>query len=45
MNRELKDRGAAFIRNQEQTNSQITNTLNYNKQITSDFNLNAVDRS
>jgi TonB-dependent starch-binding outer membrane protein SusC len=26
----------------EQTNSQITNTLNYNKQISSSFNLNAV---
>jgi iron complex outermembrane receptor protein len=38
----IKDRGAAFIGNNEQTNSQITNTLNYNKQITPDFNLNAV---
>lgn len=35
-------RGAAFLRNQEQTNSQITNTLNFNKQVTSDFNINAV---
>jgi len=34
--------GSAFIYNKEQTNTQITNTLNYNKQLTSDFNLNAV---
>ena len=38
----IEDRGPAFIGNQEQTNTQITNTLNYNKQITPDFNLNAV---
>lgn len=38
----ILDKGAAFVRNQELTNSQITNTLNYNKQITSDFNLNAL---
>lgn len=38
----ILNKGAAFVRNQEQTNSQITNTLNYNKQITSDFNLNAL---
>ena len=31
----IENRGSAFIGNQEQTNSQITNTLNYNKQITS----------
>jgi iron complex outermembrane receptor protein len=36
------DRGVAFIGNQEQTNTQITNTLNFNQQLTSDFNLNAV---
>ncbi len=36
------DRGFAAVRNEEQTNTQITNTLNFNKQITSDFNLNAV---
>jgi iron complex outermembrane receptor protein len=36
------DRGTAFVVNREETNTQITNTLNYNKQITSDFNLNAV---
>lgn len=38
----IEGRGSAFAGTQEQTNSQITNTLNYNKQITSDFNLNAV---
>jgi iron complex outermembrane receptor protein len=37
-----ENRGAAFIGNQEFTNTQITNTLNFNKQITSDFNLNAL---
>ncbi len=37
-----ENRGTAFVRNLELTNSQITNTLSYNKQITSDFNLNAV---
>ncbi len=36
------NRGAAFIGNEEETNTQVTNTLNYNKQITSSFNLNAV---
>lgn len=35
-------RGSAFIGNQEQTNTQITNTLNFNKQISTDLNLNAV---
>ena len=38
----VENRGIAFIGNEEQTNTQITNTLSYNKQITSDFNLNAV---
>ncbi|WP_276503828.1 SusC/RagA family TonB-linked outer membrane protein [Terrimonas pollutisoli] len=38
----VEGHGAAFVRNQEQTNTQITNTLNFNKQITSDFNLNAL---
>lgn len=38
----VEGRGAAFIRNQEQTNSQITNTLNFNKQLTSDLHLNAL---
>ncbi len=35
-------RGAAFQGNLERTDQQITNTLNFNKQITSAFNLNAV---
>ncbi|CAN5538451.1 TonB-dependent receptor [soil metagenome] len=38
----IEGRGVAFINNQEQTNSQITNTLSYNKKITSDLNINAV---
>jgi TonB-linked SusC/RagA family outer membrane protein len=38
----IENRGVAFIGNQEQTNTQITNTLNYNHPITSDINLNAV---
>lgn len=38
----IQDRGAAFIGNEEQTNQQVTNTLNFNKQITSAFNVNAV---
>ena len=38
----IENRGLAFTGNQEQTNSQITNTLNYNKQVTSDLNINAV---
>lgn len=38
----IENRGVAFISNGEQTNTQVTNTLSYNKQITSDFNLNAV---
>lgn len=38
----VENRGLGFIGNLEQTNSQITNTLNFNKEITSDFNLNAV---
>jgi iron complex outermembrane receptor protein len=37
----IEKRGTAFIGNQEQTNTQITNTLNFNKQLTPDFNLNA----
>ncbi len=36
------DHGTAFIGNNEQTNQQITNTLNYNKEVTSGFNVNAV---
>ncbi|HET6766124.1 MAG TPA: SusC/RagA family TonB-linked outer membrane protein [Chitinophagaceae bacterium] len=38
----IEGRGSAFIGNQEQTNTQITNTLNFNKQISSDLSLNAV---
>ncbi|HZH96895.1 MAG TPA: SusC/RagA family TonB-linked outer membrane protein, partial [Flavisolibacter sp.] len=38
----IENRGQAFIGNQEQTNRQLTNTLNFNKQVTSGFNLNAV---
>lgn len=41
-NQNTLNRGAAFQGYQEQTNQQLTNTLNYNKQVTSDFNLNAV---
>jgi iron complex outermembrane receptor protein len=36
------DRGSAFIGNEEETNTQLTNTLNYNKQISTNLNLNAV---
>jgi iron complex outermembrane receptor protein len=39
---DIVNRGVAFMANQEQTNTQLTNTLNYNKQITPNFNLNAV---
>ena len=38
----IEGRGLAFNGNEEQTNSQITNTLNYNKQLSSKFNLNAL---
>lgn len=38
----IEGRGSAFIGNQEQTNTQITNTLNYNKQVSSALNVNAV---
>ena len=38
----IENRGLAFINNSEQTNTQITHTLNYNNQITSSINLNAV---
>lgn len=38
----IEGRGAAFITNQEQTNTQLTNTLNFNKQLGANFNLNAV---
>ncbi|HRN57467.1 MAG TPA: SusC/RagA family TonB-linked outer membrane protein, partial [Agriterribacter sp.] len=36
------DHGNAFIGNGEQTNQQITNTLSFNKEVASDFNVNAV---
>ena len=38
----LEGRGGAFIGNDEQTNSQLTNTLSYNKEVNSDLNVNAV---
>ena len=38
----IENRGSAFIRNQEQTDQQLTNTLNFNKQVTSSLNINAV---
>ncbi len=38
----VEGRGLAAIGNEEQTNSQITNTLNYTKQITPALNLNAL---
>lgn len=38
----VEGRGLAGILNEEQTNTQVTNTLNYTKQITSNFHLNAV---
>lgn len=39
---DLRGRGAAFVGSLEQTDQQITNTLNFNRQITSALNLNAV---
>ena len=39
---DIQNRGLAFITNQEQTNTQLTNTLNFNKQLGTKFNLNAV---
>lgn len=38
----IENRGAARIANNEQTNQSLTHTLNYNKKISSAFNLNAV---
>ena len=38
----IENRGAAFISDQEQTNTQLTNTLNFNKQLSTNINLNAV---
>ena len=40
-NQGVENRGAATIGNAELTNTQVTNTLNFVKQISSDFNLNA----
>jgi TonB-dependent starch-binding outer membrane protein SusC len=39
---DVLNRGVAFVGNNEQSNQQITNTLNYNKDLSSDFSLNAV---
>lgn len=38
----IEGRGVAFLNNQEQTNSQVTNTLNYNKKVNADLNINAL---
>ncbi len=38
----IEGRGTAFIGNNEQTNTQVTNTLNYNKKVNSNLNVNAV---
>lgn len=38
----IQDRGTAFIGNNEQTNQQITNTLSFNKEVSSALNINAV---
>lgn len=38
----IQGRGSAFLNNQEQTNTQITNTLSFTKQLNSNINLNAV---
>jgi TonB-dependent starch-binding outer membrane protein SusC len=38
----VKDRGAAAILDGEETAQQVTNTLSFNKKLSSDFNLNAV---
>ena len=39
---DIENRGVSFIGNQEQTNQQLTNTLNFNKQVTPSLNINAV---
>ncbi len=39
---DIRGRGAAFASNQEQTNQQLANTLNFNKQITPALRLNAL---
>ncbi len=38
----IENRGIAFVNNREQTDQQVTNTLNYNKQVTSSVNVNAL---
>jgi iron complex outermembrane receptor protein len=38
----IRNRGAAGINNEDETSQQITNTLNFNKEFSGDFNLNAV---
>jgi iron complex outermembrane receptor protein len=38
----IQNRGYAFIGNDDQTNTQITNTLSYLKQVTPNLNVNAV---
>jgi len=38
----IQDHGAAFVGNEEETNQQITNTLSFNKEISSALNINAV---
>lgn len=38
----IENRGAAYTSNNERTDAQFTNTLSYNKQVNSNFNLNAV---
>ena len=40
-NQGVENRGQASLGNKEITNTQVTNTLNFVKQISSDFNLNA----
>lgn len=39
---DIQNRGLAFIGEEEETNTQVTNTISYNKQLNSDLNLNAV---
>lgn len=38
----IQDKGVAFINDDEMTNTQITNTLSFNKQVSSALNVNAV---
>ncbi len=38
----IQDRGYAFIAQDEETNMQVTNTLSFNKQVSSALNVNAV---